>query len=506
MKDFTVNNIIVNPFSLKKIEFWAATTIFVFAVFFLSTDLHSPTEYYFEQARIPFNYYEDYFFPQLIKYILLYGAFLLFNFKVLPTLIQKRLLFLNFFSIVLTFVTIGVIFGIADTYEKNYLFNRYNNEQETYNLIFRNSFRYSLWLILMFGFYSVTKYFGLYLLSNSEAIQSKYRILTRDGLAAFVLWMVSMFLLMIMGADGEVIVGWGILIPCAILLYCYSFYALIPKALTRKNPFRAYLLSCIIVVVPSMVPVWLVGLFLTQQEETALAIGFMNVPFQLLLTVPLSWVLFKRQMQGNEELFVLKKELGRSAANLDFLRSQINPHFLFNALNTLYGTALQENSERTAQGIQMLGDMMRFMLHENHQSKILLSREIEYMRNYIDLQSLRTANSPGITIQTKIEDVLAQKFIAPMLLIPFVENAFKHGISLKHKSWIRITLHCEQDKLFFDVYNSTHAKQESDPEKDKSGVGLSNVKQRLALLYPGKHDLVIRETAEEYFVHLTLNL
>lgn len=494
------------PFSLKKVEFWAATTIYVFAVFFLSTSSHSSNQYLFEEARIPFNYYEDYFFPQLIKYTLLYLAFLLLNFRVAPQLIQKEKLWQNVFLIVITFLAIGLVFGIADTYAQNYLFNRYGNEQETYNVIFRNSYRYTLWLLLMFGFYSVIKSVALYLLSNSEAIQSKYRILTRDALAAFVLWMVGLFLLMIIGAEGEIILSWAVIVPCAILLYCYSFYALIPKSLNRKYPFWAYLLKAALILALAFLPISLLLLLLIQDEEAAFGVSFFNVVFQLLITVPLSWVLFKRQMQGTEELFVLKKELGRSNANLDFLRSQINPHFLFNALNTLYGTALQEDAERTAQGIQMLGDMMRFMLHENHQPKILLSREIEYMRNYIDLQLLRTSASPDIVIQTNIEDVVDDKFIAPMLLIPFVENAFKHGISLKNKSWIRVTLYCEQDKLFFDVYNSNHPKSAQDTEKDKSGIGLINVKQRLALLYPERHELIIRDTTTEYFVHLTLQL
>ncbi|WP_245842861.1 sensor histidine kinase [Pontibacter ummariensis] len=256
----------------------------------------------------------------------------------------------------------------------------------------------------------------------------------------------------------------------------------------------------------SFMPLAFIGMLITDNEEVAFGVSMFNVFFQLLFTVPLSWVLYRQHLKGHEELYVLKKELGKSNANLDFLRSQINPHFLFNALNTLYGTALHENSERTAQGIQMLGDMMRFMLHENLQHKILLSREIEYMQNYIELQSLRTSVSPNIVIETKIQDVLTDKFIAPMLLIPFVENAFKHGISLKHKSWIKVTLNMVGDKLYFDMYNSTRLKQEQDPEKDKSGVGLVNVRQRLDLLYPEKYELIIRETAEEYFVHLTLQL
>lgn len=506
MNGLTVKNIIDKSFSLNKIEFWASTTIFVFAVFFLSTSSESSNRYLFEEARIPFNYYEDFYFPQLVKYTALYLAFLLFNFRIMPRLLRQENLFLSIFLIAVTFVAIGLIFGIANTYEQNYLFNRYDNEQETYNIIFQASFRYALWLLLMFVFYTVIKAVGLYMLTNSEAIQSKYQLLTRDSLAAFVLWMMSMFILLLVEAHGELLLAWAVAVPSAILLYCYSFYALIPKSLGKKRPFLSYLLKVGIVLVLAYLPVSLVLMLFVYHEDVAFAIAFFSSVFQLLVTAPLTWVLYKRQMQGHEELFVLKKELGRSNANLDFLRSQINPHFLFNALNTLYGTALQENSDRTAQGIQMLGDMMRFMLHENHQAKILLSREIDYMRNYIDLQLLRTSTSPDISIQTKIEDVVADKFIAPMLLIPFVENAFKHGISLKNKSWIRITLHCEQNKLYFDVYNSTHPKSEQDTEKDKSGIGLSNVRQRLALLYPDRHELIIRETAEEYFVHLTMQL
>jgi LytS/YehU family sensor histidine kinase len=93
-----------------------------------------------------------------------------------------------------------------------------------------------------------------------------------------------------------------------------------------------------------------------------------------------------------------------------------------------------------------------------------------------------------------------------MLLIPFVENAFKHGISFREVSHIKVTLEIKNNTLYFDVYNSKHARQENDPEKDKSGVGLENVKQRLKLLYPGKHELILRETSKEFFVHLTIQL
>jgi two-component system LytT family sensor kinase len=211
-------------------------------------------------------------------------------------------------------------------------------------------------------------------------------------------------------------------------------------------------------------------------------------------------------LKGNEELYSLKTELGQSNANLHFLRSQINPHFLFNAMNTLYGTAIQEHAERTSEGIQRLSDMMRFMLQENMQEKIQLAREIDYLNNYINLQKLRTDTSPAINIETDIHDSESVLQVAPMLLIPFVENAFKHGISFRQPSHIKVALEIKEFTLYFDVYNSKHTRLDSDPEKDKSGVGLDNVKQRLKLLYANKHELIIRETAKEFFVHLTIQL
>jgi two-component system, LytTR family, sensor kinase len=505
MNDLTMKSFIAEPLQRNKVEFWAATTIFVFALFSLIT-ADSPNEHHFWEAGYSFNFYENYFWPQLIRYSLLYLAFLLLNFKVLPSFISGQKVWLYVFITLLAFIGLSVFTGILDTYTKGYLFAGYESEDETYSHIFQNSFRYTLWLFLMFGFYSAIKFTGLYLLSNSTTIQSRYRMVTRDALTAFVFWMVSVFLLLIMDVGEEITVVWAVLSLSALLLYCISFYTLIPKALHTKKPLRSYILRSFLVLVLAYLPIAFIILMVVRHEDVAFTVSFFNILFQLAVTVPVTWVLFKRHAKGNEEVFVLKKELGRSNANLDFLRSQINPHFLFNALNTLYGTALQENSERTAQGIQMLGDMMRFMLHENHQPRILLSREVEYMRNYIDLQLLRTSTSPDIVIETRIEDVLAERYIAPMLLIPFVENAFKHGISLKEKSWIRISLHTDQSKLYFDVYNSRHPKLEQDPEKDQSGIGLSNVKQRLDLLYPGKQELIIRETPEEFFVHLTLEL
>ncbi|QHL86008.1 sensor histidine kinase [Nibribacter ruber] len=502
----SVKEILNDKEQFKKIEFWLITILFVFAGFSLATDSGQYNQELFLRHLTPFDYYDNYFFPNLIEYALVYVTFVFLNFKVFPILVGEENKKQPVLYLVLVFLALGFCLGVLDTYAQNYLFHAFKTEDEALDNFFQKSYLQAGWYIFVFALYYAIKLAVFYLLNNSEAIQSKYRIVTRDGLIGIVIWMVTMFLLIIGRAEGEAIIGWAIVGPISVVLFCYAFYKLIPEALTKKRRFLSYLMVAALFSFLSFFPATIIGIAFSNGGDFGLAVGLVCGFFQFLITFPVAYFLYMRHLKSQEEVHGLKRELGNSTANLDFLRSQINPHFLFNTLNTLYGTALQENSDRTAQGIQMLGDMMRFMLHENHQQKILLAREMEYLNNYIALQSLRTSTSPDITIQTNIEDVLSEKFIAPMLLIPFVENAFKHGISLQNKSWIRVSLHCDQKKLYFDVYNSIHAKSEVDPERDKSGVGLENVRQRLNLLYPKRHELIIRETAKEFFVHLTLDL
>lgn len=225
---------------------------------------------------------------------------------------------------------------------------------------------------------------------------------------------------------------------------------------------------------------------------------------QLAVTTPISWMIWRQRKDKLLQVRGLQTALGQSEADLQFLRSQINPHFLFNVLNTLYGTALQEGAERTAEGVQKLGDMMRFMLHENHLAEIPMSKEIEYLRNYIALQELRTESAESIRIEASIQETFPGYRIAPMLLIPFVENSFKHGISLREPSWIKLQLHNEGNRILFEIRNSVHARQGDDPEKTRSGIGLKNVLHRLKLLYPNRHEFYMHQDEKEFFVQLTL--
>ncbi|MHA4893195.1 sensor histidine kinase [Pedobacter sp. PWIIR3] len=341
---------------------------------------------------------------------------------------------------------------------------------------------------------------------NSSKISKKANIMQE----AILLFGFSIFLnasVAILNADYKLNVFFTTIAPLAILHYLYSTHVLMPTLISKRRPVLKFIGYTIFITGLSFLAMLVIQLAIYGNVSTYEFIYPFNLPFQLLVVPICAWNFYKsRNKKDIEEIKSLKTELGKSDANLNFLKSQINPHFLFNALNTLYGTALQENAERTGEGIQRLGDMMRFMLEENLEDRIFLSRDMDYLKNYIDLQKLRTATTNNIHIETQLEEPLNKYLIAPMVLLPFVENAFKHGISLNSPSHIKITLQTKGTKLFFDVNNSIHIKSENDPERLQSGIGLKNVEQRLSLQYPDKHELIIRENAKEFFVHLTIEL
>lgn len=470
----------------NKIEFWVVTLLTL--IFITGLSLH--------YLRHDFNWYvqENSFLPdfewffrrlgiRLVLVLTVYSAFSFLNFYILPTYFSRKRYDYLIVSTILTFILVITIFTYADYFlEKNFHFTPI-----------------SLVCCLSIVAYLVLKKVIEYGATKFETPNPLREKILRELGVAFVIWLVIFFVLVTSHADtlGHF---WAFMVPYGYLLFLLNVYWLIPESDKKGNEPIAYFLKMLLVSFLVYIPFGIAY----NRPGSFLFIFFWSL--QQVTILPLSWYVFKRNKEGIFQLLSLKKELGQTTADLQFLRTQINPHFLFNALNTLYGTALLENSERTSEGILKLGDMMRFMLQENHQDKIQLGQEINYMRNYIDLQLLRIQPSPDIRIETSIKDTMSDKCIAPMLLIPFVENAFKHGISQQHKSWIKISLSCSGEKLYLDVYNSLHAKNEKDPEKDRLGVGLENVKQRLLLLYPGKHELVVRETTQEYFVHLTLTL
>lgn len=185
-----------------------------------------------------------------------------------------------------------------------------------------------------------------------------------------------------------------------------------------------------------------------------------------------------------------------------FLKSQVNPHFLFNTLNNLFSMAQSKGNEDLADGISKLSGMMRYMIYESNEENVPLKKEIEYLENCILLNKLRYADDEVKVVfnyPAQTEGIL----IAPMLFIPFVENAFKHGVLIGHTSEIYIAIAVTGQQLLFRCENAAYEVKKMD---EKSGIGLENVKRRLELVYPGKHSLEIRNADGKFSVDLKIDL
>lgn len=188
---------------------------------------------------------------------------------------------------------------------------------------------------------------------------------------------------------------------------------------------------------------------------------------------------------------------------LKFLRSQISPHFLFNILTNLVLLA-RKKSDHLESSLLMLSGLMRYMLYDAGK-KISLEQEVEYLESYIALQKLRFGREVSIITRIELPDAEKGYHIEPMLLIPFVENAFKHGTGYEDAPFIAINLTIRDGLLVFGVKNKFD--RETDTSKDEiSGIGLDNVRSRLTLLYPGRHELGIHSDKCLFNVHLTLKL
>lgn len=289
-----------------------------------------------------------------------------------------------------------------------------------------------------------------------------------------------------------------------ILLVNLYYYFLVPDVLRRKW----WLFILISVFILGGVPlakqyadVWLMHLF--DQEHMLLygrKVSFGGL-YIMRFTVYSFWAalaVFVRLLVDWFRAERQRMELSNQQlqSELAYLRSQVNPHFLFNTLNNIYALAYKK-SEHTAEAVLKLSSMMRYMLYEANEERVALSKEIENLHSFIDLQKLRTRQQEFVNF--KIEGDIEHKEIAPLLLIPLVENAFKHGSSIH--SAINIQLISQREQLTFRVKNHYSTQQQKDPA---GGVGLTNIRRRLELLYPNRHQMEIRK--DEVFFEVTLTI
>lgn len=194
----------------------------------------------------------------------------------------------------------------------------------------------------------------------------------------------------------------------------------------------------------------------------------------------------------------------QTETELKFLKSQINPHFLFNALNNIY-TYSYTGDKSAPDKILMLSDMLRYVLYDCKNENVPLSRELDYLNSYIEFQQLKTEQNQNITFD--IEKISEGIQIAPMILISFIENSIKHSkIGVDKKAWISGVIRITSDELNFQLKNSIPEIPSQNWLNSEGGIGLSNVKKRLELLYPQKHILDINDHQKEYCIDLCINL
>ncbi len=191
-------------------------------------------------------------------------------------------------------------------------------------------------------------------------------------------------------------------------------------------------------------------------------------------------------------------------SDLNFLKAQLQPHFFFNTLNNIYSLAQQQSTD-TAPLISKLSEMMRYVIYETSHSRVALQKEIEFLKNYVDVQSVRYNKKIGIQFDT--QGITELTSIEPLLLLPFVENAFKHGIEEEAVSgFVTIVIMLTGSELIVQISNSKPGKSLREGLNGAGGLGLQNARQRLNLLYPEKHHLTIKDTTSQFEIVLTLDL
>jgi sensor histidine kinase YesM len=291
------------------------------------------------------------------------------------------------------------------------------------------------------------------------------------------------------------------------IIFCYPLiYFLIPKFfLTKKYWLFAISLTTLSVLVLFIQDLYVYQHFGRVHSSTfrfiwGSIIGFIfEGPFAI-AGIFIAIKMLKAFYLKEEEKQTLITE--NANAELRLLKAQVHPHFLFNTLNNIYSFTLTKDSRATALMDKLIG-LLNYMQVEGEYSLVPFEKEMKLIEDYVGLEKVRYGNR--LRMEMSIERDYENKLIAPLLMIPFVENCFKHGASIaRGQQWIKLNIRIEEGELYFEISNSKPPHNNSIP--CKKGIGLSNVQKRLELLYPGKHSLAIESTSDTYTVHLQLSL
>lgn len=279
-------------------------------------------------------------------------------------------------------------------------------------------------------------------------------------------------------------------------------FVLLPRFLYRKK-FLLFIFSIFASCAVLLLQGWLIRKNIAHPEEgfTFQKHFFFNFfIFLFILACSVAYRTIKDKIAA--ENLAIEKENEFLKTELSLLRSQVSPHFMFNVLNNMVALA-RKQSELLEPSLIKLSSLMRYMLYDTEEAKVSLEKEEEYLQSYIDLQQQRFGKK--VSISTSFHPADKSYFIEPMLLIPFVENAFKHGTGMIEQAMINIDLKAANNMLYFTVQNKFST--QPDEVKDKaSGIGLNNVERRLKLLYKNNHVLIVDKSNGYFTVTLKIQL
>ncbi|HZV68110.1 MAG TPA: histidine kinase [Saprospiraceae bacterium] len=290
-----------------------------------------------------------------------------------------------------------------------------------------------------------------------------------------------------------------------ILVVYINLGYLIPRFLSQKN-FMTYCLL-LLVMVAVFTPILVTLLYLTTEEAEPREYLLMNQQWIFLLLFMIaggSTVIkiisdWQRHQRDRKDL-----ETQRMQSEIKFLKSQINPHFLFNTLNSLYALTLKK-SDKAPEIVIKLSEMMRYMLYECNERRVPLQKEVNYIENYLAMEKLRQSGRADILF--KVEGQISDQTIAPLIFIPFLENSFKHGLNHQiNDGYVHVNMKVLGEKLLLRILNSKPNQAIIPLESQNGGIGLANVRRRLSLLYPNQYKLDIEESEKEHIVELSLDL
>ncbi|MBK9256866.1 MAG: histidine kinase [Saprospiraceae bacterium] len=284
------------------------------------------------------------------------------------------------------------------------------------------------------------------------------------------------------------------IIICFPIVFVINSYLLIPILAKNKKWFLYFALVILVFLLIEWVRI--------KAISTEHFLGNENISISFVLAFVMSWLFITtRDWFFNVRLIeILKTE--KLTTEIAFLKAQVDPHFMFNTLNAMYALALEEESPKTADSIIKLSTLMRYNLHDSNADFISIEKEIDYIEKYIALQNLRLNENNRLDVDIRVDaNVTPNTKIAPLILIPFIENAFKYGVSPSKETAITIKIHAANHSIELETSNTIIF---NTGDRELKGIGLQNVEKRLNLLYPKQHTFICNQSEEKYYTHLII--